>query len=277
MDNLLPNGLTKRIPREKADGVIQQKVELETDQQSSNKTEPTENRKLDSSGLIKDEFLAFFLHELRTPLNLVLGWTRLLQDGRLDQEQNAKALETIGRNAQFLNELIEDLLDVARIASGKMEIIKTKIDFRKMIENLIEDFTPLAISKSVVLIASFSEPRTEIFGEAKRLKQIVGNLLANALKFTPSGGYIVVDLSHQGDAAQLLVKDSGIGIKPELLPHIYDCFRQGTQNHGSNKGLGIGLTVARHLTELHGGNISAHSDGANQGTTLTVNFPLVAH
>lgn len=223
---------------------------------------------------VKEEFLAFFLHELRGPLNSISGWTQLLQQGRLDAGGITKAIESIERNTCFLNNLIDDLLDISRIANGKMELDKSFIDFCSIVETIVEDFTPEAISKNIALVAYFESQTGMISGEEKRLRQIIGNILSNALKFTPVYGHVVVKLSSFEKMVQLEIRDSGIGIKSEHLPFIFDRFWQGKTNNSQNGGLGLGLPVARYLTELHGGRIEAQSGGLNKGTTFKIQFPL---
>lgn len=224
---------------------------------------------------VKEEFLAFFLHELRGPLNSISGWTQLLQQGQLDTEARTRAVESIKRNTSFLNNLIDDLLDISRIANGKMELVKEAIDFCSIVETVIEDFTPGALSKNIALIGYIESRTSMISGEEKRLRQIIGNILSNALKFTPPCGHIVVRLSNLEKLVQLEIKDSGIGIKPEHIPFVFDRFWQDETTKSQSGGLGLGLAVARFLTELHGGTIEAQSEGLNKGTTFKVQFPLI--
>jgi PAS domain S-box-containing protein len=224
----------------------------------------------------KDEFLSVLSHELRTPLNAILGWTRILKTDSLDVSRSAQAVETIERNARLQNNLIEDLLDVSRIISGKMRIETEKIDLAAVVESALETVRPLADSKNISL--EFGNPNIplEINGDATRLQQIVINLANNAVKFTPANGAVVALLSKKNHLARLEITDTGIGISRDFLPHIFDRFRQAdstTQRHYN--GLGLGLTIVRHLTELHNGRIYAESDGEGKGASFIIEIPLI--
>ena len=223
----------------------------------------------------KDEFLSVLSHELRTPLNAMLGWVRMLRTGMLDEERSNQALEVIERNTRLQNSLIEDLLDVSRIISGKMRIDKEEVDLVAVAGNSCEVLHPSAESKNILFEFSSEDKSLLIEGDAVRLQQIISNLVQNAIKFTPEGGKISVTLKNIGDKAHLVVKDTGIGIEEEFLPYIFERFRQADASTRRNyTGLGLGLTIVSNLVELHGGRAHAISDGKGQGSTFTVELPL---
>ena len=224
----------------------------------------------------KDQFLAVRSHELRTPLNAVLGWTQILQTTRADGVRLVKALAAIRRNAEAQQRLVEDLLDVSRIIAGKLAVERAPFDLRAAIGAAVDAVRPAAVSKDLDLqVRMDATPRT--LGDAGRMQQVATNLLTNAVKFSEPGGTVVVRLEHLGDAALLEVRDGGAGIPADLLPHVFDRFRQGdsstTRAHG---GLGLGLAIARHIVEAHGGRVSVHSDGPGKGATFRVRIPYVA-
>ena len=223
----------------------------------------------------KDEFLSVLSHELRTPLNSMLGWTRMLRTGVLDQDKTARAIEVIERNTLLQNNLIEDLLDVSRIISGKMRIEKETVDLVTVFNEAIEILGPFAAQKNIAFEAQATEKSLIIDGDATRLQQIIANLVQNAIKFTGEGGRITVTLARRGDLARLVVADNGIGITEELLPFVFERFRQAdSSTKRAYSGLGLGLTIVRNLVELHGGRIEAESAGKNAGATFTVEIPL---
>lgn len=224
----------------------------------------------------KDEFLSVLSHELRTPLNAILGWTMILQSGSLDQPHMNQAIETIERNARLQNNLIEDLLDVSRIISGKMRIDPDKIDLTLIAKSAVETIRPIADSKNISLTLESEELPLEINGDATRLQQVIVNLANNAVKFTPENGAIKVILSKKVNFARLEIIDTGIGIKPDFLPLIFDRFRQADSTTKRNhSGLGLGLTIVRHLTEMHDGNVYAKSDGEGKGASFAIEIPLI--
>ncbi|HWS99761.1 MAG TPA: PAS domain-containing protein [Pyrinomonadaceae bacterium] len=222
----------------------------------------------------KDEFLAVLSHELRTPLTAVLGWAHLLRDGRLDEKTAADALETIERSARAQARLVDDLLDVSRIITGKLRLEVSQVEPRSFIESAIEAVRPAAAAKEVTIQNLTGADQGSIAGDAARLKQIAWNLLANAIKFTPQGGRIEVRLRRAGPHVEFAVTDTGAGISPEFLPHVFEPFRQAdqktTRRHG---GLGLGLSIVRHLVDLHGGTVHAESPGEGRGATFTVRLP----
>lgn len=225
----------------------------------------------------KDEFLAILSHELRTPLTAILGWSHLLQTNKMDQESIARALETIERNARSQSQLIDDLLDVSRIITGKMRLDFRPVEIVPIIEATIDSVRPAAEAKGIKFEALLDRSANFISGDANRLQQVVWNLFSNAIKFTPEGGRVEVQLKRQGARAQITVSDTGQGIDPRFLPFIFDRFRQAdgstTRKHG---GLGLGLAIVRHLIELHGGSIKVHSEGIDQGSTFTIVLPVEA-
>ena len=222
----------------------------------------------------KEDFLATLSHELRTPLNAMLGWTRLLRMGKLDDAGKARALETIERNAYVQEQLIADILDVSRIVTGKLRLNLRPIDLAPVLDAAIETLQPSAAAKGVELSCQMARAGT-VLGDPDRLQQVVWNLLSNAIKFTPAGGRVSVAVQRVGASAQIKVTDTGEGIPSSLLPYVFDRFTQGdasvTRAHG---GLGLGLSIVRHLVELHGGHVSATSEGAGKGATFLVTLPL---
>src|SRR2546427_3566450 len=230
-------------------------------------------RELRDADQAKDRFLAIVSHELRTPLTAMLGWVRLLTTGMLDDATSARALPVIERNTKLLAQLIDDLLDVSRIVAGKLRLEVGPVDLVAVIESAIEAVQSLADAKSIGLKAVLDPSAGSVAGDPGRLQQVVSNLLANAIKFTPNRGRIDLRLERAGSHARLTVRDTGRGISPELLPHIFDRFRQDerTRQHG---GLGLGLAIVRHIVKLHEGNVWAESDGEGRGATLVVELPL---
>ena len=233
-------------------------------------------RLAEDSNRLKDEFLATVSHELRTPLTAVLGWTHLLRTGHLDEQASTRALETIERNARSQNQLIEDLLDVSRIITGKLRLDVRPVDPASFIDSAIEAVRPAAEAKAIRLQKVMDTGVSAISGDPDRLQQVVWNLLSNAIKFTPKGGRVQVRLERVNSHIEIAVTDTGGGIMPEFLPYVFDRFRQAdgtyTRQHG---GLGLGLSIVRHLVELHGGTVEASSNGEGQGATFTVKLPLM--
>lgn len=224
---------------------------------------------------IKDEFLAVLSHELRSPLNPILGWTQLLQSRKFDAAKTAQALATIERNAKLQTQLIDDLLDVAKILRGKLVIEMTAVNLAFVIESAIDTVRSAAIAKSIRLHSILPQIGW-ISGDSARLQQIVWNLLSNAIKFTPNHGQVEILLERVGTQAQITVSDTGKGINNNFLPHIFESFHQEdastTRKFG---GLGLGLAIVRSLVEAQGGTITADSPGEGQGATFTVRFPLI--
>ncbi|HKQ93548.1 MAG TPA: PAS domain S-box protein [Blastocatellia bacterium] len=224
---------------------------------------------------LKDEFLATISHELRSPLNAILGWARLLREPDMRGDQMDRALETIERNAQAQARLIEDLLDVSRIVSGKLSIQMRPVTLNSTVQSAVADLRLAAESKGIDLRLAEDE-EIKLIGDADRLQQVVWNLLSNSIKFTPEGGRVEVGLKRIGERAELRVRDTGRGISPEFLPHVFDRFRQATRTDArSRAGLGLGLAIVRHIVEAHGGSVTAESAGFGLGATFVCILPLV--
>jgi PAS domain S-box-containing protein len=225
---------------------------------------------------LKDEFLATLSHELRTPLTAVLGWTRLLGTGQLDEATQKRALETIERNAQSQVQLIDDILDVSRIIRGKLRLDVRPTELAPVIEAAVDSVRPAAEAKGIRLQVVLDPGAGPVSGDPDRLQQVAWNLLSNAIKFTPKDGRVQVLLTRVNSHLELTVSDTGQGIEKKFLPYVFDRFRQAdastTRKHG---GLGLGLAIVRHLVELHGGTVTAESEGAGQGTTFRVSLPLM--
>ncbi len=222
----------------------------------------------------KDEFLSVLSHELRTPLNSMFGWIRMLRAGMLNEERTVQAFEVIERNVRLQNNLIEDLLDVSRIITGKMRIETERVDFVSIINSSVEAARPAADAKNISLTVETESDSQIVSGDATRLQQIVGNLINNAIKFTPQNGIVSLELKRADGKIRLEVRDSGIGISKEFLPMIFDRFKQAdSTTKRAHSGLGLGLTIVKNLTELHYGTIKALSDGDNSGATFVVEFP----
>jgi signal transduction histidine kinase/ActR/RegA family two-component response regulator len=223
----------------------------------------------------KDEFLAILSHELRTPLQSMLGWLALLRGGRLEPRAAGRALETIERNTRTQAQLIGDLLDVSRILAGKLRLDRRPVNLVRVVEAAIDAVRSAADARRIRVAAARDPAAADVSGDPDRLQQVVLNLLSNAVKFTPEGGTVTVQVQRSGDHALVRVSDTGRGISPETLPHVFERFRQGdstaTRAHG---GLGLGLAIVRHLVELHGGSVRAESAGQGQGATFTVDLPL---
>jgi signal transduction histidine kinase len=228
----------------------------------------------ENANRLKDQFLATVSHELRTPLNAIIGWSHMLGGGKLDQTTAARAVQTILRNAKAQAQLIEDLLDISRMTTGNLHLVVKPVDLAFVINQAVAAVQLAAEAKGIQLEIVIDSSALRIEGDPGRLQQVVWNLLANAIKFTPEGGKVQVRLQRLPAALQIQVSDSGAGISPEFLPFIFDRFRQAdgstTRNHG---GLGLGLAIVRHLVELHGGKVSAESEGEDRGATFTVTLP----
>jgi signal transduction histidine kinase/ActR/RegA family two-component response regulator len=223
---------------------------------------------------LKDEFLAAVSHELRTPLNAILGWAQVLASTKPNEQTVTRAIASLSRNAQAQKRVIEDLLDVSRIITGKLQLSLNAVDLRTVVESAIEVVMPSAAAKNVRLEVDLPQVPQFVQGDFDRLRQVLWNLLSNAVKFTPSGGMARVRVARADYACQIIVSDTGIGIPPAFLPHVFERFRQAdgstTREHG---GLGLGLAIVKELTELHGGTVTAASGGTGHGATFTVMLP----
>jgi CheY-like chemotaxis protein len=204
------------------------------------------------------------------------GWLSMLSHGLLDEQQRVKAIEVIRRGVDAQNALVEDLLDVSRIVSGKLSISHDRISLVSVVSEAIEALKPIAESHGIRLSAELDSGADEILGDAHRLQQIVNNLVNNAIKYTSEGGQVLVKLEHERETAKLTVEDNGVGIPPEMLARIFEKFEQGDSSSRRNfSGLGLGLTIARRLAELHGGSVTGFSEGAGKGSTFVVTLPLM--
>ena len=232
-------------------------------------------RQAEESSRLKEEFLATISHELRTPLSAILGWTRMLRLGQLSKEDEHKALDTIERNARAQAQLVDDLLDVSRIITGKLRMDVRPADPNSFIDAAVEAVRPAAEAKGVRVQKVIDTGAISIPGDPVRLQQVVWNLLSNAIKFTPRGGRVQIRSERVNSHLEIVVSDTGQGIPPDFLPHVFDRFRQADQktsrHHG---GMGLGLAIVRHLVELHGGTVSAVSEGEGHGATFTVMLPI---
>jgi signal transduction histidine kinase len=237
--------------------------------------EQAARKNAEEANRMKDEFLATLSHELRTPLNAILGWVQVLRTGKLDAAAGIRALETIERNARAQAQLIADLLDVSRIITGKLRLELKPVELARIIDTALDGVRPAADAKAIELAVSLAALASPVLGDSDRLQQVIWNLLSNAIKFTPRGGRVEVRLAESGLNAIIEVRDSGIGIRPDFLPYVFDRFRQAesslTRSHG---GLGLGLSIVRHLLELHGGTVEVESKGEGMGTTFRVSVPL---
>lgn len=257
--------------REANDHLLESAVDREqllTNEQAARKEAEVANR-------LRDEFMATISHELRTPLNSILGWARLLKGGGLDDEKQSKAVNTIIKNSESQNRLIEDLLDAARIISGKLEIDHEHVNFEEVVKHSIETVLPSAEAKdiSIGLAIDTDDPISGVSGDKGRLLQVVCNLLTNAVKFTPEGGRVDVGLTAEDGSVVLNVSDTGAGISAEFLPNVFERFRQDRATIKRSGGLGLGLAVVRNLVEMHGGSVEAASEGEDRGATFTVRLP----
>jgi signal transduction histidine kinase len=224
---------------------------------------------------LKDEFLATLSHELRTPLNAILGWTKLLRAHAIPQPGMDRALEKVERNAQIQARLVEDLLEVSRIASGKLHLEMRPIDLVAIVRTAVDSIRPAAEARGVAIHREFVSSSVPTIGDADRLQQVIWNLLSNAVKFTPSGGSVTIHVERQALFDEIRVRDTGIGIEPSFLPSVFDTFRQAdassTRAHG---GLGLGLSIVKQLVDMHGGAVEADSQGPDAGATFTVRLPV---
>jgi len=228
----------------------------------------------ESANRTKDEFLATLSHELRTPLTAILGWSHLLRTSELQAPQFAQALETIERNARSQSQLIDDLLDVSRIVTGKLEVEFSTVDLSSVVAAALESVHPALTAKEIDL-ETFVEPGLRVSGDAHRMQQIFWNLFTNAIKFTPRGGHVRIATEKHDSEVSIKIADTGIGISPEFLPYIFDRFRQADgSTTRAQGGLGLGLAIVRHLVDVHHGRVEVESAGTKQGSTFTVSLPL---
>jgi PAS domain S-box-containing protein len=262
------------LARQAADLIEQRQTEAERRQVLER--EQAAREEAERANRIKDEFLAVLSHELRSPLNPILGWTQLLQNGKLDEARKAEALKTIERNAKLQKQLIEDLLDISGIMQGKLSLTAAPVSLTFIISAAIETVRLAAEAKHIRLQLDLDNTVAPISGDVARLQQVLWNLLSNAVKFTPNGGQVTVELRQLNQLAQIRVIDTGKGINPQFLPYMFEYFRQEdgstTRKFG---GLGLGLAIARQIVEMHGGRVSAQSQGEGQGATFIVQLPAM--
>jgi PAS domain S-box-containing protein len=254
---------------------ISERRRIEDERQRLLVSEQQAREDAEASSRTKDQLLAIVSHELRTPLNSILGWARLIESGVLDETTRARGLEVIIRSASTQAQLVEDLLDLSRIVTGRMRLTLEECDLTTLVSDALDTVRPAADAKGLELVATLPPGPGPILGAPDRLRQVVWNLAMNAIKFTPQGGRIEVSIGRSDDSAVLVVADTGVGIDPRVLPHVFEQFRQedssSTRAHG---GLGLGLALVKHLVELHGGQVCAQSPGKGRGATFTVTIPL---
>jgi len=264
----LMRGVPQHDEAGKVTGWIVAATDIDTEHQALEEAE--------DASRMKEEFLATVSHELRNPLNAMVGWVHLLRTGNLDPAKSSKALETIERNVHLQTALIDDILDVSRIIRGKINLTFSTVRMSAVVDAALAAMRPTADAKGVALEYEMAADSDEVSGDADRLQQIVWNLLSNAIKFTLRDGLVVVRLEQHGHELTLSVRDTGQGISPEFIPHVFERFSQAesgsTRTHG---GLGLGLAIVRHLVELHAGTVEATSAGRGQGATFSVHLPLL--
>lgn len=232
-------------------------------------------REAEAANRAKDEFLAMLSHELRTPMTAILGWVRMLRMGDLDPESTQTAIEAIERSTGLQAQLIEDILDVSRIVTGKMRLKMEDVDLGRVLEQSVEMVRHSAEERNITLTSAVEQDVPHIKGDSGRLQQVCWNLLSNAIKFTPDGGDVTARLQRVDDSLQISVTDSGQGISTDFLPFVFDRFRQANSTESRpHGGLGLGLAIVKHLTELHGGSVRAESEGAGRGASFTVSLPV---
>ena len=275
---LLAAEVAERREAEAALRRLKEDLEREADERQRLLVREREARaQAEEANRLKDEFLATVSHELRTPLTAIIGWSHMLGQAGLDEATVLRGLETIERNAKAQAQLVDDILDVSRIVTGKLRLSIAPVDLAAVVNAAIDSVQPAAESKGIRLEVTLDPAARRDSGDAGRLQQVVWNLLSNAIKFTEAGGEVGVRLRRAGASVELLVCDDGCGVSAEFLPFVFDRFRQAdgtcTRLHG---GLGLGLAIARHLVELHGGTITATSPGEGRGATFTVRLPPAA-
>jgi signal transduction histidine kinase/ActR/RegA family two-component response regulator len=264
-----------------AEATLQERQRVETEQlQESNRLltnslqrEQAARQEAEAANALKDQFLMTVSHELRTPLTAIYGWARMLATGTVREQQRDSAIQTIERNARVQMRIIDDLLDAARVMNGKLRLDMRPIDAAGIVSNAVETVRPAASAKSIAVETTI-EDHADVVGDGERLQQIVWNLLSNAVKFTPAGGSVSVRVRRDGAAVEIVVSDTGTGISPGFLPYVFERFRQ--QDGGTSRqhgGLGLGLAIVRSLVELHGGTVSAESEGTGRGSTFSVRLP----
>jgi two-component system CheB/CheR fusion protein len=252
---------------------ITDRKQFETQRSQLLEQEQSARQQAEKANRAKDEFLANLSHELRNPLTPILAWSQMLRSGKLKEAETHRALEVIERSAKAQAQLIEDLLDISRITNGKLKLTTRSIDLRLVVQAALEGVQLSASAKHIEIVSHLSS--VKVLADIDRLQQVLWNILSNAIKFTPAGGRVEIVMHTSEDYAEVRVSDTGKGIAPELLPHIFDRFRQGdSSSTKAEQGLGLGLAIVYHLVQLHGGTVQAESPGQGQGTTITVRLPL---
>ncbi|MCC7044572.1 MAG: PAS domain S-box protein [Acidobacteria bacterium] len=258
------------------------RIELERQSAASERERLLEAERLarseaEKASRVKDEFVAMVSHELRTPLNAILGWTQLMSQDSADPSVIERGLDVVARNTRMQAQLIADLLDISRIATGKLQLETRRVDLAAILREAIDTVEPEAEVKDIEIVQHLGEAIAPITGDPARLQQVVWNLLSNAIKFTPSGGRVTATLSQRDGRIELVVTDTGVGVAPDVLPHVFERFQQAdrsiTRRFG---GLGLGLSIVKHLVDLHGGSVRAESPGPGRGATFTLTFPIAA-
>ncbi len=270
-DGLFRSHLGRGIPQRDDQGAVIGWILTATDIEAENQA----LLRAETANRVKDEFLATVSHELRNPLNAIVGWVHLLRVGNLDADQSRHALQTIERNVHLQVSLIDEILDLSRIARGKIQLSYRLVDLVSLINSALDVIRPAAEAKELCVEWNWEGPSLRIMGDPERLQQVISNLLSNAVKFTPPGGVIRVGLERSYRHAVMTVQDTGKGIRPEFLPFIFETFRQADNTTTrQDYGLGLGLSIARKLVELHGGHIMAESEGVDRGATFSVTLPI---
>jgi len=255
---------------------VTERKEAEKERERLLSLERAARTEAEQASRMKDQFLATVSHELRTPLTAIIGSARILRSGEVDEDTRRNAVEIIERNAGSQARLVEDLLDVSRIASGKLRLHLGVVDMAAVIRGVVDEIAPVADVAGITLEALVDPDCDSVSGDAERLRQVVSNLLVNAVKFTSAGGWIRVRLERAGNRVEIIVSDTGKGINRLFLPHAFELFTQAdTSLTRGRGGLGLGLGIARQLVEMHGGTVEAHSDGEGLGSTFKVSLPAL--
>jgi PAS domain S-box-containing protein len=256
---------------------ITDRVQAEEERMMLLASERAARERAEAASRAKDEFVAMISHEIRSPLNAILGWAQMLRQGTLNEVATANALESIERNARAQAQLVSDLLDISRVITGKLRINARPVDLTNSLNSALESIRPAAEAKQIQLEVEREPYATVVTGDADRLQQVFWNLLSNAVKFTPRNGRVSVRVWRSNSQLQLIVSDTGAGISPEFLPFIFNRFTQAdTTSARQHAGLGLGLAIVRHIIELHGGTVTAESDGIGKGATFRINLPVRA-
>jgi signal transduction histidine kinase len=273
--SLVRSALRARERQYQVRAYLAEKQSAEDEREHLLASERAARSELERSGRMKDEFLATLSHELRTPLNAILGWTEILKSHSTDPEEVAEGMEVIERNARAQTQIIEDLLDMSRIISGKVRVHVQPVDLKAVVTAAVQTVQPAINAKGIRCEVQFDPSVPQLSGDPSRLQQVFWNLLTNAVKFTPRGGRISVRADRTESHVEVKITDTGEGIEPAFLPSVFDRFRQAdastTRRHG---GLGLGLAIVKQLVEVHGGTIRAHSDGRGRGAVFSVSLPI---